>query len=121
MTVLLQLDKLKGRADAFESTRFENSRVGLVEVLLGLGVARNGTRLAGPVEAELSPRHGGDGRSDGPVVSDGPYAETVEQLSGFYLVDLPDLDAAIAVARLLPPAYTLEIRPAIHVEGWEPP
>jgi hypothetical protein len=47
------------------------------------------------------------------VVRDGPYAETVEQVGGFYLVDLPDLETAVDVARLLPPAYTVEVRPVI--------
>jgi len=45
------------------------------------------------------------------VVTEGPYAETVEQLGGFYLVELPDLDAAVEAARLLPSAYTIEVRP----------
>jgi hypothetical protein len=47
------------------------------------------------------------------VVREGPYAETVEQVGGFYLVDLPDLETAVEVARLLPPAYTIEVRPVI--------
>ena len=47
------------------------------------------------------------------TVREGPYAETVEQLGGFYLVELPDLDAAVEAARLLPPAYTIEVRPVV--------
>lgn len=35
-------------------------------------------------------------------VHDGPFAETKEQLGGFYLIDVPDLDAAIAVAKQVP-------------------
>ena len=46
-------------------------------------------------------------------VREGPYAETVEQVGGFYLVELPDLETAVDVARLLPPAYTIEVRPVI--------
>jgi hypothetical protein len=49
----------------------------------------------------------GDGRS----VTQGPYAETVEQLGGFYLVDLPDLESAVDTARLLPHSWTVEVRP----------
>ena len=48
------------------------------------------------------------------VVTDGPYAETKEQLLGFYVVDCPDRDAAIAAARDLHevnPSATYEIRP----------
>jgi hypothetical protein len=52
-------------------------------------------------------------RSGQMLVTDGPFAETVEQLGGFYVLDLPDLDAAIAVASRLPPVVkgTVEIRP----------
>ena len=49
-----------------------------------------------------------------PVVIDGPYAETKEQLLGFYIVDCKDLDAALDVARDLGaanPGGAYEIRP----------
>ncbi len=53
-------------------------------------------------------------RLRGPVqVTDGPYAETVEQLGGFYLVDLPDLDQVTEVCTLLPDYYAVEIRPVV--------
>lgn len=47
------------------------------------------------------------------TVHDGPYAEAREQLGGFYIIDVPDLDAAIAFARKLPVARDggVEIRP----------
>jgi hypothetical protein len=47
---------------------------------------------------------------------DGPYAETREQLAGYYLVEVPDLDAAIAWAKKIPggPNYAVEVRP-VHV------
>jgi hypothetical protein len=38
----------------------------------------------------------------GDVVTDGPYAETKEILFSFYLLDLPDLDAALAIAKRMP-------------------
>lgn len=46
-------------------------------------------------------------------VTDGPFAETTEQLGGFYIIDVSDLDEAIGVASRLPPAKkgTVEIRP----------
>jgi len=50
-------------------------------------------------------------------VSDGPYAETVEQVGGLYLVELPDRETAVDVARLLPHQYTIEVRPIVHVDG----
>src|SRR5262249_8419826 len=53
-----------------------------------------------------------DGRT---LVTDGPFAETTEQLGGYYVLDLADLDEAIAVAARLPPATkgTVEIRPLV--------
>jgi hypothetical protein len=50
-------------------------------------------------------------------VREGPYTETVEQLGGFFLVDLPDLDTAVELARLLPAAYSLEVRPVVDVSS----
>lgn len=46
-------------------------------------------------------------------VSDGPFAETKEQLAGFYLVEARDLDEAIALAAKIPPASVgcVEVRP----------
>lgn len=51
-----------------------------------------------------------DGKSS---VLNGPYAETREQLAGYYIVDVPDLDAAIAWAARCPGASTgaMEVRP----------
>ncbi|QNN54919.1 hypothetical protein H9L09_08355 [Nocardioides mesophilus] len=52
-------------------------------------------------------------------VTDGPFVESVEQVGGYYDVELPDLDSAIAAGRLLPSSYAVEIRPAVTVEGYE--
>ena len=48
-----------------------------------------------------------------PQVLDGPYAESREQLGGYYLIDVPDLDAAIAWAARCPGSGhgTIEVRP----------
>ncbi|QDV38089.1 YCII-related domain protein [Tautonia plasticadhaerens] len=60
-----------------------------------------------------------DGRA---MVTDGPFAETTEQLGGFYILELEDLDEAIAVASRLPPAKkgTVEIRPVLELDGLPP-
>ncbi len=53
-------------------------------------------------------------KSDPPLVIDGPFAETKEQLLGFYIVDVADLDEALCVARELGeanPGGSYEIRP----------
>lgn len=53
------------------------------------------------------------------LVTDGPFAETREQLGGFFLISAANLDEAIAIAEKLPSAKkgTVEIRPVIEVEG----
>jgi|SRR5688572_7254142 len=53
------------------------------------------------------------------LITDGPFAETREQLGGYYLVDANDLDEAIAIASRIPGARkgTVEIRPVVELEG----
>jgi hypothetical protein len=47
------------------------------------------------------------------TITDGPFAETKEQLAGFYLIDVPDLDAALRIAAGIPAARvgSVEVRP----------
>jgi hypothetical protein len=56
------------------------------------------------------------------LITDGPFAETTEQLGGFYLLELDNLDEAIAIASQLPPVLkgTVEIRPLQPLEGVPP-
>ncbi|MDQ2975247.1 MAG: YciI family protein [Acidobacteriota bacterium] len=53
------------------------------------------------------------------LVTDGPFAETREQLGGYYLVEANDLDEAIRIAERIPPARfgTIEIRPVMEIAG----
>jgi len=53
------------------------------------------------------------------VVTDGPFAETREQLGGYYLIEAKDLDEAISIAERIPPARfgTIEIRPVMEITG----
>lgn len=61
--------------------------------------------------------------SDGnqPVVVDGPFSEAKESIGGFSIIDVPDLDAAIALARTWPslefPGVAVEIRPIVDHAG----
>jgi hypothetical protein len=74
-----------------------------------------GEALALPKEAvTLRPGNGSDR-----MVSEGPYAEVAEQLGGFYLIDVDSMETALDLVRLLPDAYTIEVRPAIHIEGYD--
>ena len=52
-------------------------------------------------------------RNDKVAVTDGPFAETKEQLAGFYMIDAKDLDEAIRIASGIPPARVgcVEVRP----------
>ena len=53
------------------------------------------------------------------LVTDGPFAETREQLGGYYLIEAKDLDEAIDIAERIPPARlgTIEIRPLMEIQG----
>lgn len=53
------------------------------------------------------------------VVTDGPFAETHEQLGGYFLVDAKDLDEAIGIAGQIPAGRwgTVEIRPVMEISG----
>ena len=53
------------------------------------------------------------------LITDGPFAETREQLAGFYLLECKDLDEAIEWAAKIPGAQsgTIEVRPVIDYEG----
>jgi hypothetical protein len=51
------------------------------------------------------------------LTTDGPFADTKEILAGFYLVDAPDLDAAIGIAARIPAARqrgAIEVRPVVE-------
>ena len=53
------------------------------------------------------------------LVMDGPFAETREQLGGYYLIEARDLDDAMAIAERIPAATvgTVEIRPVLEIPG----
>jgi hypothetical protein len=57
-----------------------------------------------------------DGRN---IVTDGPFAETREQLGGYYLIEGKNLDEAIRIAERIPGAKwgTVEIRPVMEISG----
>ena len=58
-----------------------------------------------------------DGKGGDVLTTDGPYAETKEALTGFYLLECADLDEAIATAAQIPAAWdgTVEVRPTIDM------
>jgi hypothetical protein len=72
------------------------------------GVLQGGERLRPTTDATCVQVRDGD-----VLTSDGPFAETKEQIGGFYLVDCKNLDEAIEVASKIPGASigTIEVRP----------
>lgn len=58
-------------------------------------------------------------QNDSVVVTDGPFAETREQLGGYFLIEAVDLDEAIAIAGRIPAVHkgTVEIRPVLELTG----
>ncbi|HEV2815369.1 MAG TPA: YciI family protein [Solirubrobacteraceae bacterium] len=74
------------------------------------GVLRSGEALQPPDSATTLRVRGGER-----LVADGPFAETKEFLLGFYVIDVPDLDAALDWAARLPSADwgTTEVRPTL--------
>jgi hypothetical protein len=58
-------------------------------------------------------------RDGKPLVTAGPFAETREQLGGYFLIDAKDLDEAIGIAARIPGARlgTVEIRPVMEIAG----
>ncbi|MEU1972345.1 YciI family protein [Microbacterium sp. NPDC019599] len=66
-----------------------------------------------PVSTATTVKHG----ADGPVVVDGPFSEAKEVVGGFSVIDMPDLDAAIALVKTWPslelPGVAIEIRPMV--------
>ena len=67
----------------------------------------SGEALSGPDDATTVRTRGGQVQ-----LTDGPYAEAVEGLGGFYLVEAPDLDVLIELLRILP-AYDMQVSPVI--------
>ena len=71
----------------------------------------HGGQALQPTTTATSIRSDGNG---GATVTDGPFAETKEALGGFYLIEAPDLDAAIAIAKTVPAALGgVEVRPVM--------
>ena len=90
------------------TARMHAAYMAYTEALNQAGVVVNGNRLR-PTSATTTVRVV-DGKTQ---VLDGPYAETKEQLAGYYMIDVPDLDAALSWAARCPGAGlgVMEVRP----------
>ena len=99
-----------------ERTAFGRGHLTLSEEMAEAGVRVASEGLADPSLARwVSVREGET------IVSDGPFAEVKEHLAGFYLIDVPTLDEAVAWAAKVPDAANteVEVRPVLDMSGWE--
>ena len=72
--------------------------------------SHRGKIVAGEALASVSTATTVRRRGDQVSLTDGPFAETTEQLGGFYVLEVHDLDVAVDLVKLLP-EYTVELRP----------
>ena len=75
-------------------------------------VEERGAKILGG--AALQPTSTATSLRGGSEVTDGPFVETKEALGGYYLVEAPDLDAALAIGRMTPARFGgVEVRPVM--------
>ena len=100
-----------------ESAEGQARRAEWMDVTRQMGEDRVDGAALHPVETATTVRAAAP-RAD-PVLTDGPYAETKEMLAGYYVVDVPDLDAAVSYAASLPmhPHGAVEVRPVVEIPG----
>jgi hypothetical protein len=82
-------------------------------------VAERATMLAGEALATSSEARTLRHVDGAPVVTQGPYAETAEQIGGFYLIEAESPDVVVELCELLPSSYAVEVRPVIDLEGYD--
>jgi hypothetical protein len=101
-------EKEEDAMPADETGKLMQAYSAYTEALAKAGALQAGERLR-PTSDATSVRVRG-GKTE---VLNGPYAETREQLGGYYLIDVPDLDAALAWAARCPSSSygTIEVRP----------
>jgi hypothetical protein len=111
--MLLIYEPESAYADADEAflTETVGKHMALSETLRAQGILLGGDGLQGTDTASTVVT----GDSGAQTLHDGPFAETKEQLGGYYLVEVPDLDAALAVARRIPVVAggKVEVRPVM--------
>jgi hypothetical protein len=94
------------RTDGAQRERFLASFVPYVNALTAAGIVVASGALESP-DTATTIRLVDDQRH----VQDGPYAETKEQLGGFFIIDVPNLDVALEWASRCPAGVALEVRP----------
>jgi len=79
-------------------------------------IYKSGHYLAGEALQPIATATTVRSRGGKPLATDGPFAETREQLGGFYMIEAKDLDEAIAIGARIPTARTgcIEVRPIME-------
>lgn len=107
-------EDLANRRDPAQREAYFAPWMAYVQALRDARVFAGGAGLHDAAEATTLRTHEG-----APLVEDGPYANTKEQLGGFFIIDAPDLDAALAWASRAPIAIggAVEVRPNLQTGG----
>jgi hypothetical protein len=108
-------ERLWTEASAEQRAAYHAAHTAFDEAVRSRATMLGGEALVG-VAAATTLRHGPDGAR---LVTDGPFAETAEQLGGFYLVEARDLDTMVDLCDLLPHQYVLEVRPVADMSSAE--
>lgn len=96
-----------------ETVQMQQEFAKFTQEIIASGNYKGGNRLY-PVARATTVRVK-DGKK---LVTDGPFAETKEQLGGYYLIEAADLDEATAIAGRIPSAHMgpIEVRPIVSME-----
>ena len=108
MIIYESTSELARRQDPAQAQAYWGAWMAYVQAINAAGIVSGGAGLELPARATTLRLAGGQRQ-----VQDGPFADTKEQLGGYYLIEAPDLDAAIAWAARCPGAShgTMEVRP----------
>ncbi|MEA2279126.1 MAG: hypothetical protein QOI62_1326 [Solirubrobacteraceae bacterium] len=113
--LLIYADPSKGPAEGSPEAEAEFKEwFAYSQSLQDAGIMEDGQPLQPPAAATTVSRRNGDR-----VVTDGPFADTKEWLGGYFVIDVPDLDAALEHAARMPNiGYgTVEVRPVMAIPG----
>lgn len=112
MLLIYDDEQVWAKMAASEQQKLFGEYMGFTESIKKSGQYVSGAPLQ-PIATATSVRI----RNDKQLVTDGPFAETHEQLGGYYMIDARDLDEAIGIAARIPSVRlgTIEIRPVMEI------
>ena len=110
----LSPDEFRARTDPEKREAYWGSFMPYMKALRDAGVVVSGAGLEPPGSATTLKLQDGQRQ-----VQDGPYADTKEQLGGFFIINVPDIDAALEWAARYPagPGGWVEVRPTLPAEA----